>query len=311
MSYKYKITIFTPTYNRAYILGQLYRSIQKQTFRDFEWLIVDDGSTDNTEYLVNEWQKDANDFPIRYYKKDNGGKYRAINYALELAQGELFFTMDSDDYLSENALRRIAYWENTINNKHDYAGVAGNCGTSLYDSPNTPLGKEYKDTTALARYSDNPKEVIDGERAFAWYTDIHRKYLYPEFEGEKFMTEAVTWNRMARDGYKIRFFDEIIWIYEYRNDGLTFNSNDNFLLNPRGYALWQKEKAEFMHKPFRDKTKMWYNFFCEHTYCDEKYKLTKRQISEYMGFPLIFCFNFSVMNGFKNLLKGFNVYESN
>jgi len=89
--FKYKITLFTPTYNRAYILETLYRSIQRQTFRDFEWLVIDDGSSDNTEELVRSWMNDGNDFPIRYYKQPNGGKCRAINRGLDLAEGELFF----------------------------------------------------------------------------------------------------------------------------------------------------------------------------------------------------------------------------
>ena len=96
MSFQYKITLFTPTYNRAYILDKLYRSVQRQTFRDFEWLIIDDGSSDNTEALVRGWMDDGNDFPIRYEKVPNGGKCRAINRGLDLAQGELFFIMDSD-----------------------------------------------------------------------------------------------------------------------------------------------------------------------------------------------------------------------
>ena len=76
MAFKYKITLFTPTYNRAYILDTLYRSVQRQTFRDFEWIIMDDGSTDDTEELVKRWINYCNDFPISYYKVPNGGKFR-------------------------------------------------------------------------------------------------------------------------------------------------------------------------------------------------------------------------------------------
>ncbi|MBQ7385547.1 MAG: glycosyltransferase family 2 protein [Ruminococcus sp.] len=83
--YKRRITVFTPTYNRAYIISNLYNSIKKQTFKNFEWLVVDDGSTDNTEDLFKKWQHEDNDFVIRYYKTVNGGKHRAINRALNLA----------------------------------------------------------------------------------------------------------------------------------------------------------------------------------------------------------------------------------
>ena len=98
MSYKCKITVFTPTFNRAYIIENLYRSLQRQSYRDFEWLIVDDGSTDETDAVIAKWQKEGNDFPIRYFKKENGGKCRAINYGVDRAEGLLFFNVDSDDY---------------------------------------------------------------------------------------------------------------------------------------------------------------------------------------------------------------------
>ena len=101
MNFKYKITLFTPTYNRAYILDVLYRSLQKQIYTDFEWVVVDDGSVDNTQELLETWQKENNPFTIRYFKQENGGKCRAINHGLKQAQGELFFTVDSDDYLTE------------------------------------------------------------------------------------------------------------------------------------------------------------------------------------------------------------------
>ena len=125
-----KITVFTPTYNRGYAIEKLYRSLQRQSFKDFEWLIVDDGSTDNSEELIKNWICEENDFPIRYYKQENGGKCRAINRGLDLACGKLFFTVDSDDYLTDNALERINYWENTIANQPGFCGVAGNRGIS-------------------------------------------------------------------------------------------------------------------------------------------------------------------------------------
>ena len=98
MEFAYKITVFTPAYNRAHTLEKLYRSLQRQTFQNFEWLIVDDGSSDGTGELVNKWQAEENSFPIHYAWQENGGKCRAINHGLKLAAGELFFTVDSDDY---------------------------------------------------------------------------------------------------------------------------------------------------------------------------------------------------------------------
>lgn len=242
-----KVTVFTPTYNRAYILENLYRSLQRQTFTNFEWLVVDDGSADNTEELIQNWIQEDNVFPIRYIKQENGGKCRAINAGLKLAQGELFLNVDSDDYLTDDALEKIVTWESELPKNQKFCAVSGNLGTAPDVTPNTMLTEAYLDGDAFSRYGP-----IDGERAFAFYTDIHRQYLYPEYEGEKFMTEAIAWNRMAHDGYKIRYFNDIIWIYEYKEDGLTKAGESIFYRNPRGYGLFLREKIQFLDFSLRD-----------------------------------------------------------
>lgn len=252
------ITVFTPAFNRAYIIKQLYRSLQRQKYKDFEWLVVDDGSTDHTEELFNQWKEEDNNFPIRYYRQPNGGKCRAINHALDLAQGRLFFTVDSDDFLTDDALEKIAKWESLLPKNGLFCGVAGNLGTSLSETPNTLFDAEYFEGNLLDRYKN-----VDGERAIAFYTKIHRQYKYPEFKDEKFMTEAVAWNRMAADGYKVRFYNDIIWVYEYKEDGLTQAGSSVFLKNPKGYGLWLREKAKFEGICLKDRLKMYYTFTCD------------------------------------------------
>ena len=303
MKFKYKITLFTPTYNRGYIIEKLYRSVQRQTFRDFEWIIIDDGSIDNTEEIVSRWVQEDNDFPIRYYKKENGGKCRAINYGLDLAQGELFFIMDSDDYLTDNALERVVYWESTIAKKKMFMGVVGNRGTSETYSPNRPLGAPYKDGNVFERYPEYTKDVIDGEHAGVWYTEIHRKYKYPEFEGENFLTPCITWNRMAHDGYKVRIFDEIIWVCNYLEDGLTMQGNMRFIKNPAGAGLCLREKADFLHYSIKDKMMMWYTFYCDHTFCEKPYKLTKKKCAKYIGAPVVFIYMSAIMHKLIGVVK--------
>ena len=290
MPFSYRVTLFTPTYNRAYILDRLYRSVQRQSFRDFEWLIIDDGSTDNTQELVQGWIKESNDFPIRYYKVPNGGKCRAINKALELARGELFFTMDSDDYLTDDALEKVDAWEKTLPKDGRFCAVAGNLGTSPFETSNSMLPAPYLDTSALCRYPQPGKVLIDGERALVFYTAVHRQYPYPEFEGENFMTEAVAWNRMAHDGYKVRFVNDIIWVYEYLPDGLTKAGSSIFLKNPQGYGLWLREKARFMGDPLTKKLKMWYSFYCDQTAAEPDHRLTLRQCAAYIGAPVPFMY---------------------
>ena len=277
MEYAYPITVFTPTYNRAYIIENLYHSLQRQTFQNFEWLVVDDGSADNTESLFDQWRQEENPFPIRYVKQENGGKCRAINRGLELAQGKLFFTVDSDDYLTDDALEKIVAWEKDLPKDQKFCGFAGNLGTSPDTTPNKPLPGAYFDGTAFDRYG-----IVEGERASVFYTEIHCKYRYPEFPGEKFITEAVAWNRMAHDGYRMRFFNDIIWIYEYKEDGLTKSGYDLFLNNPQGTALFFREKAVFFHYPLKTKLGMWYGFTC-----DAMDRCTNAQIAEYIDMPCL------------------------
>lgn len=290
MAFDYKITVFTPTYNRAYILENLYRSLQRQTYRDFEWLVVDDGSSDGTEELFDRWSREENFFPIRYVKQENGGKCRAINRGLERARGELFFTVDSDDYLTDDALEKVARWESELPKDGSYCGFAGNLGTAPDVTPNKPLPGAFFDGTAFDRYG-----IVEGERALVFFTEIHRRYLYPEFPGEKFMTEAVTWNRMANDGYKMRFYNDIIWIYEYKEDGLTRSGYDLFLNNPQGTGLFFREKAKFFHYPPKTMLGMWYGFTC-----DAMNRCSNAQIAEYIDMPRWLV---APMKGLHNLIQ--------
>lgn len=276
MEFAYKVTVFTPTYNRAYILHNLYHSLQRQTAGDFEWLVVDDGSTDGTQALVEGWIREENPFPIRYVRQENGGKCRAINHGLSLARGQLFFTVDSDDYLTDDALEKVIRWESELPKNERYCGFCGNLGTSPTQTPNAVFPAGFFDGTAFDRYG-----AVDGERASVFYTAVHRNYLYPEFPGEKFMTEAVTWNRMAYDGYKMRFYNDIIWIFEYKQDGLTKSGYRLFLENPQGTGLFFREKAIFLRYPFHEKFMMWYGFVT-----DAPGSCTDRQIAEYIGMPL-------------------------
>ena len=290
MAFDYKITVFTPTYNRAYILENLYRSLQRQSYGDFEWLVVDDGSCDGTEALFDRWRREENPFPIRYVRQENGGKCRAINHGLKLARGELFFTVDSDDYLTDDALEKVARWEAELPKDQKYWGLAGNLGTAPNVTPNKPLPGDFFDGTAFDRYG-----IVDGERASVFYTDIHRRYLYPEFPGEKFMTEAVAWNRMANDGYRMRFFNDIIWIFEYKEDGLTRSGYDLFLRNPQGTGLFFREKAKFFHYSPKTMLGMWYGFTC-----DAMDRCTDAQIAEYIGMPRWLV---APMKGVHNLIQ--------
>ena len=293
MEFSYPVTVFTPTYNRAYILGDLYHSLQRQTCMDFEWLIVDDGSADDTKALVASWQGEENPFPIRYVYQENGGKCRAINRGLKEADGRLFFTVDSDDYLTDDAIEKVIRWDGELPADGHFCGYAGNMGTAPGVTTNRLFPGDYLDGTALNRY-----DRVDGERAFVFYTEIHRKYLYPEFPGEKFLTEAVTWDLMAHDGYKMRFYNDIIRIWEYKDDGLTQAGYRVFLENPQGTGLFFRQKAEFLHYSLWNKLTLWYGYAT-----DAMDRCTDEQIARYIGMPQILVPPCRWLHGLVQILK--------
>ena len=211
-----KITVFTPTYNRAYILPQLYASLARQSYKDFEWLIVDDGSTDNTKELVDKWILE-NKVCLRFFAQQNGGKHRAINLGARKAQGELFFIVDSDDFLTENALERIVAHYDAIKDDDIFAGV---CGLRCY-----PDGKRIGGEADFNILDCSPLEFrfvykIDGDMAEVIKTEVMRQFPFPEFDGEKFCPEAVLFNRISQK-YILRYFYEKIYICDYLPDGLT------------------------------------------------------------------------------------------
>ncbi|MDB4666625.1 glycosyltransferase family 2 protein [Akkermansiaceae bacterium] len=282
-----RITVFTPTYNRIELIANLYQSLRRQTFRDFEWLVVDDGSTDDTEQLIKSWIDLEGGVLIRYIKQANGGKCRAINHGLDLAEGELFFTVDSDDYLMDNALEKVNLWAEGLPEDEKFCGVVGNLGTSPTETPNTPLKEAYRDASLLERYEDYSDLPIDGERAFVFFRDIHREYKYPEYDGENFMTEAVAWNRMGNDEYKMRFHNDIICIYKYQEGGLTLAGNKLFLENPFGYGIWLREKGLFCDYSLKKRLFMYYTFYCD--LC-ERGAYTKSQIARYISVPILGVF---------------------
>lgn len=257
-----RITVFTPTFNRAYILGNLYQSLQKQTFRDFEWLIIDDGSSDDTGRLVEVWIKENKVFPVRYYYFENSGKQREINRALDLAEGELFFTVDSDDLLTDDALEKIDKWERIIPKDQKFCGLAGSDG-DMSGKPTNPLFPgDYIDATFFNRYAETGL-FIGHDRPWVFYTELHRKYKYPEFDGEKFITEAVAWNRMAQDGYKIRCFNDVVYLREHQDDGYTEKITQILIHNPQGFGLWKREMFEQLGLSQKRKLKEYYSFYCD------------------------------------------------
>ena len=222
------ITIFTPTYNRAYIIGKLYQSLCKQTCQDFEWLILDDGSTDNTESIIKSYNEE-NKIVIRYHKQENGGKHTAINKAMNLAEGELFFIVDSDDLLADDAVETII---------DDWEKVKGEglCGISYLRG--YADGKVIGHSFPKERSVDNFIELrvnkgVSGDKAEVWETNKLRQYKFPIFPGEKFIGEGYLWYQLGLR-YDMLFVNKVIYICEYLDDGLTKSGKKMRIQNPLG-----------------------------------------------------------------------------
>lgn len=274
-----RFTIFTPTYNRSSSLMRLYQSLKKQTFNNFEWLVVDDGSTDETSKTLKEIINNENDINIKYVWQENGGKHRAINNGLNYANGQYFFIVDSDDYLTENSLEITDKWINRVENESGkFIGVAGLKGYKNGSYVGNTFDNEYIDCIATDRY----RYKIIGDKSEVFRTDILKKYKFPEFNGENFITEAIVWNRIAKDGYLIRYFNEINYICEYLEDGLTSNIDMLYSKNFRGYTQFLAEYLE-SNSPLMLKVRA----IIAYTYRAKLAKIPLNELSKLINKPII------------------------
>lgn len=209
------ITVFTPTYNRSQLLPRLYESLVKQTYSDFEWIIVDDGSSDNTAEIVNEWSAD---FPIRIFRKENGGKHTAINLGTKLAKGELFFIVDSDDTLIDTALQTVADEWYKVKDNAQVGGVVGlDVNSKTGEIIGGGLSQDEIDCDAMEiRY----RYHVRGDLKEVFRTEVLRAFPFPEIKREKFCPEQLVWFRIAQK-YKLRYINKPIYRAEYQPDGIT------------------------------------------------------------------------------------------
>lgn len=193
--YKYRLTVLTPTYNRAYTLTKVYESLAKQTKQNFQWLIIDDGSSDGTEELIMSFPKTG--FELEYHKKSNGGKHTALNYSHQFIKGEMVVILDSDDYLTDDAIETIQRdWLKFKNDKRiagmSYMKILRGGGTA-YLSKQPPEDEYISDHI---QYRDNGN--ITGDQCEVIRSALLKKYPFPVFENEKFMSEGWLWRTVAK-----------------------------------------------------------------------------------------------------------------
>lgn len=252
------ITILTPTYNRASLLPRLFDSLLRQTNKDFEWIVVDDGSTDDTrEVVANLKEKCGGAFPMGYVYKANGGKHMAINIGAERARGELLFIADSDDLLTDDALETVENSWHDISDDKSFAGIAGlDIAMDTREVIGSGLPQEHIDCNAIdIRY----RHHVTGDMKEVFRTEVLREFPFPEFAGERFCPEQLVWFRMARR-YRLRYINKPIYIADYQPDGITAGITRARMRNPSASMLTYAELTE-CPVPFLVKVKAAINFW--------------------------------------------------
>ena len=224
------ITVLTPTFNREGVLRSLWDSLQKQTVKDFEWLVVDDGSTDGTKNLITQLQEKS-DFPIRYIYKNNGGKHTALNVGIQTICSELTFIVDSDDCVTDDAVESILKIHKKYRSQNSICGYA-----FLRAFPDGKVnGKKFDVDEKIGSYIDVRVNGDDtgADKAEVFKTHCLKEFPFPEYPNEKFLGEDLVWLRMARK-YEMVHINKAIYVGNYLEDGLTNNRRKHNIASPVG-----------------------------------------------------------------------------
>lgn len=224
------LTVFTPTFNRAYTLYKCYESLKRQTCKAFIWLVIDDGSTDDTSALIEKWQQE-NIIQIRYYYQENQGMHGAHNTAYRLIDTELNTCIDSDDYMTEDAVEKIlTFWGQHKNQK--YAGIIALDITKEGDVIGNRLPEDRQSVTLTDYYQKGGK----GDKKLIYRSDVIKKYPdYPIFEGEKYVGLNYKYMMIDQD-YELLILNEPVCVVEYMPDGSSMNMLHQYKKNPKGFC---------------------------------------------------------------------------
>ncbi|MFB2832750.1 glycosyltransferase family 2 protein [Aeromonas jandaei] len=227
----------TPTYNRAYVLPRLYDSLCQQTRQDFEWLVIDDGSTDGTAELIFDYRVKS-DFSINYFYKENGGKHRAINEGVVHATGDWIIIVDSDDLLTGDAVAKLYDVMNHIGSE-----FVGMCFRRTTLSGHIIGISDPAWSKSIVMQPIMAGHVLKGDLAYVFRTNVMRECPFPEFPGEKFVPELYIWNKIADIGKIVFYVDQVIYLCEYLPDGYTSNFKKNLRSNPCGFGLFYRDQV--------------------------------------------------------------------
>ncbi|WP_057912979.1 glycosyltransferase family 2 protein [Peribacillus muralis] len=238
------LTVFTPTYNRAYCLETCYRSLVSQDNQDFTWLIIDDGSTDHTKEMVQEWIQEKK-IDITYFHQENQGMHGAHNTAYKLIETELNVCIDSDDYMAEDAVENIvSFWEKHGND--NVSGIAALDATIDHQIIGSRLPEAIHSSTLFDLYY---KHGVTGDKKLVYRTELTKLYPYPLFKNEKYVGLAYKYYMLDKQ-YELLLMNEVLCHVEYLPDGSSLNMYKQYLKNPRGFSFYRKE---LMMLPFGGK----------------------------------------------------------
>lgn len=259
------VSILTPTYNRAHLLTRLFESLNNQNNFNFEWVIVDDGSTDNTKDIVDTFKTEK--FNLKYIYKENGGKHTALNIGINSCKGLLTFIVDSDDWLKANAIDSIITIYNKYKRNDKLAGFS-----FLREYPDGKLNvKSNHEKEYIGSYNQvRIYEQNIGDMAEVYYTNILKQYPFPEIKGEKFLGEDVVWIEIGKK-YDLVFLDYAIYVSDYLSDGLTKNRRKNNIKSCNGCYLTGKSMLS-IKLPFKLKVKFNVYLYVYGKFSNKKYK---------------------------------------
>lgn len=234
------LTVFTPTYNRKNTLKRTYDSLCRQTSKNFIWIIIDDGSTDGTGEMVQEWLKETQGFKIRYCYKENGGLHTGYNKAIELAETELMVCIDSDDFMPDNAVQLICEkWEKDGSNQ-----VAGIIGLD-FNLDGLVVGNRMPETKTL-NLNDVAVGKVDvhGDKKQVVRTDLFRQVApMPVFPGEKNFNPYYMIQKIGQK-YEFLILNENLCFVDYQSDGMTSNQWKQYINSPNSFSEIRKQSMK-------------------------------------------------------------------
>lgn len=237
------LTVITTTYNRAYCLHQVYESLCRQTSDDFLWLVIDDGSTDNTKSLVDGWIAEGK-IEIEYFFKPNGGMHTARNAAYERTSTELNVIIDSDDWMTDDGVEQIVTFWNAHRDDR-YAGMIANNISPKGKIIGSPMPAGVSECTVTDFFG---KLKVSGDKKLIYRSELTKLYPYPEFPGEKFFPPSYKFRLLDRD-YRMLILDVPVCVVDYNDDSMTRDKFAQYRNSPRSFAFYRNEMCAIAKSP--------------------------------------------------------------